>query len=107
MDQYAGLERNETGLNTGLAKVLSLKDKLSSVQVAANKRYCYEVQEAYEVRGMLDLAEIVILSALARRETRGHHYRTDYPQAEAEPKHILVSLQQGEAKIASIPVTKL
>jgi succinate dehydrogenase/fumarate reductase flavoprotein subunit len=107
MDQYVGLERNEASLNIGLAKVRTLQEMLNLIQVAPNKYYCYEVQEAYEVRGMLDLAEIVILSALARQETRGHHFRTDYPQTEAEPKHILISLQQGEAKIASIPITKL
>lgn len=107
MDQYVGLERSESGLNRALKNVEALKAKLPSLQVASNKRYCYEVQEACEIRGMLDLAEIVILSALARKETRGHHFRTDYPQTDLEPKHILINLQQGKADITAIPVTTL
>ncbi|QDR81753.1 FAD-dependent oxidoreductase [Sporomusa termitida] len=107
MDQYVGLERNEESLNTGLRKVRDLRKTLSFLKVVPHKRYCYEVQEAYEVRGMLALAEIVILSALARQETRGHHFRTDYPQTEAEGQHTLISLQQGEPKVTAIPVTKL
>lgn len=107
MDRYVGLERSEAGLNNALEKVTALKEKLASLQVVANRRYCYEVQEAYEIRGMLELAEIVILSALARKETRGHHFRTDYPQTAAEPEHILITLQQEKPDITSIPVTKL
>lgn len=107
MDQCVGLERNEVSLNTGLSKVRDLRENLALLKVVPHKRYCYEVQEAYEVRGMLALAEIVILSALARQETRGHHFRTDYPQTEAEVRHTLISLQQGENKITAIPVTKL
>ncbi|HWR28448.1 MAG TPA: FAD-binding protein, partial [Negativicutes bacterium] len=107
MDQYVGLERNEDRLNVGLNKVNTLQEKLKSIQTVPNKCYCYEVQEAFEVRGMLALAKIVILSALARKETRGHHYRTDYPQTEEEAKHILISLEQGEDRLVSIPVRRL
>lgn len=107
MDQYVGLERSEAGLSIALNQVKALKEKVSFLKVVSYKHYCYEVQEAYEVRGMLALAEIVILSALARKETRGHHFRTDYPQTDLEPKHILISLQQGKADISAIPITTL
>ena len=56
---------------------------------------------------MLDLAEIVILSALERKETRGHHYRLDYPQTDKTPYHTSIRLVKGEHKITTIPVTKI
>lgn len=108
MDQYVGLERDEQGLNCGLAEVRKLRgDLLPLLTVVPIRRFCYEVQEAYEIRGMLDLAEIVILSALERKETRGHHYRLDYPQTDRTPYHTSIRLIKGEHKITTIPVTKL
>jgi len=107
MDQYVGLERDENTLKAGLSKVRELREtKLGSITVTAHRRYCYEVQEAYEVRGMLDLAELVILSALARKETRGHHYRTDYPQTDPEPCHTLICLKNGEHSLEKLQVTR-
>jgi len=108
MDQYVGLERDEEGLNCGLAEVRKLReDLLPLLTVVPTRRFCYEIQEAYEIRGMLDLAEIVILSALERKETRGHHYRLDYPQTDKKPYHTSIQLIKGEHKITTIPVTRL
>ena len=108
MAQYAGLERDEQGLNSGLAEVRKLRTEvLPLLTVVPIRRFCYEVQEAYEVRGMLALAEIVILSALERKETRGHHYRLDYSQTDKTPYHTSIQLMEGEYKVTTIPVTKI
>ena len=108
MAKYVGLERDEESLSHGLVEVRKLRTEvLPLLTVLPIRRFCYEVQEAYEIRGMLDLAEIVILSALERKETRGHHYRLDYPQTDKAPYHTSIRLAKGEHKIATIPVTKL
>ena len=108
MDRYVGLERDEAHLLQGLASVRELREtalpRLSTVPI---RHFCYEVQEAYEVRGMIDLAELVILSALERKESRGHHFRLDYPQTEATPMHTSVHLAGGKHQISSIPVVGL
>ena len=106
MDQYVGLERNEMNLNVGLERIVKLRYKLSNLEVISQKRYCYELREAYEVRGMIDLAELVILSALRRKETRGHHFRTDYSHTERTPSHTSIYLSNGENHIGILPVTK-
>jgi succinate dehydrogenase/fumarate reductase flavoprotein subunit len=108
MEQYVGLERDEQSLNRGLAKVRKLRrEVLPLLRVLPIRRFCYEVQEAYEVRGMLDLAEIVILSAVERKETRGHHHRLDYPQTDKTPYHTSIRLEKGEHKMTTIPVTRI
>lgn len=108
MDQFVGLERNGESLLAGLAKVRELRaEELPKLSVVSHSRYCYEVQEAYEVRGMLDLAELVILSALSRKETRGHHFRVDYPQTDAVPYHTTVQWEKGEHTLGVMPVTKI
>ena len=107
MDRYVGLEREEKGLSDALAEVRRMRaEGLPQMNVAPARRFCYEVQEAYEVRAMLDLAEIVILSALERRETRGHHYRLDFPQPEKAPFHTSVQLLRGDHRLGRIPISK-
>jgi succinate dehydrogenase/fumarate reductase flavoprotein subunit len=108
MDRYVGLERDEAHLLQGLAAVRDLRaialPKLSTVAI---RRFCYEVQEAYEVRGMIDLAELVILSALERKESRGHHFRLDYPQTNPTPMHTFIQMVDGKHQVGSIPVVGL
>lgn len=108
MGKYAGLDREEQGLLTGLKEIRRLRtDCLPKLQVLPNRRFCYELQEAYEVSGMLDLAELVILSALERKETRGHHFRLDYTQTDTVPMHTSISLSDGGHCVTKVPVTKL
>lgn len=106
MDHYVGLERNETSLKLGMDRIKKLRDQVVNLTVVPQKRYCYELREAYEVRGMIDLAELIILSALRRKETRGHHFRTDYLQTEKTPHHTSICLSKGEHNIAVLPITK-
>jgi succinate dehydrogenase/fumarate reductase flavoprotein subunit len=105
MDRYVGLERDEAGLQQALAAVRTLRgERVPALAVAAGRRFCYEVQEAYEVRGMLDLAELVILSALERKETRGHHYRTDHPDRAGVPMHTSIRFANRDHTLGQIPV---
>jgi succinate dehydrogenase/fumarate reductase flavoprotein subunit len=108
MDRFVGLERDGESLEAGLAKVRELRaEALPKLSVVPHRRYCYEVQEAYEVLGMLDLAELVILSALSRKETRGHHFRVDYPQTDEVPYHTLIQWKKGEHTLGVLPVTRI
>ncbi len=108
MDRYAGLERDAAGLSRGLEEIRSLRaESLPRISVADIRRFCYEVQEAYEVKGMLDLAELVILSALERKETRGHHFRVDYPETTSVPFHTFIRRINGKDEVSRIPVAKL
>ena len=59
------------------------------------KGYPQELQEAWEVKMMAGLADLVLSSALAREESRGHHNRTDFPETGKEPRHIFVSRKNG------------
>lgn len=70
MVRYAGLRRNEGMLNKGLDE---LKRQLPIFNAALTKR------EEYEFANMLTCSLLITESALSRQESRGAHYREDYP----------------------------
>ncbi|WP_042203356.1 L-aspartate oxidase [Paenibacillus camerounensis] len=70
MVRYAGLRRNEGMLNKGLDE---LKRQLPIFSAALTRR------EEYEFANMLTCCLLITESALARQESRGAHYREDYP----------------------------
>jgi succinate dehydrogenase/fumarate reductase flavoprotein subunit len=76
MQDYAGLVRSETLLAAGLSYVRRLKEKVAAGLVARNR---WELTRCLETRNLLDLGELILLTANERKETRGLHVRSDYP----------------------------
>jgi len=62
--------------------------------------------ELLELQGMAMTAESVGLSALYRRESRGSHYRTDFPRRDDPEflRHSLVSVRDGGLLVSYSPV---
>ncbi len=76
----AGLVRDEPGLRTALARLTEL--------------HAAHPAQSSEFRNALTVARLVLDAALARKESRGSHYRTDYPNAdEAFAKRSFITLQ--------------
>jgi succinate dehydrogenase / fumarate reductase flavoprotein subunit len=55
-----------------------------------------------EFEYMLDLAEVITLGALNREETRGSHYRLDFPERDDKSwlKHTIVTFKEGKPQIS-------
>jgi succinate dehydrogenase / fumarate reductase flavoprotein subunit len=81
MDDKVFVERSETGLRHALDTIDGLQDAYSCIQLQdKGKTFNTELVEAIELGFLLDCAEATIHGGLARTESRGAHYRTDYPQ---------------------------
>jgi succinate dehydrogenase/fumarate reductase flavoprotein subunit len=59
-----------------------------------------------EVAMTLDLAELTIRSALFRKETRGHHIRSDFPETSEKPQHTLAKKKDQDIEVAYKPIRK-
>jgi succinate dehydrogenase / fumarate reductase, flavoprotein subunit len=109
MDRYAGVYRDEAGLQEALRGIRALKKRYENVAVGDKGRvFNQALTFALELGFMLDCAETIALSALVRKESRGAQARTDYPERnDAEwLKHILVKYNPGgEPEISYRPVT--
>ncbi|HLC59473.1 MAG TPA: FAD-binding protein [archaeon] len=80
MWKYAGIKRDKKGLETGLKELQKLKAKGKKIKVEGGLRGNVAWQEAIETIGMLNVGEAILRSALMRQESRGSHYRLDYPK---------------------------
>ena len=81
MDERVFVERNDQGLRHALDTLDGLQEAYQRVQLQdKGKTFNTEMVEAIELGFLLDCAEATIHGALARTESRGAHYRTDYEQ---------------------------
>jgi succinate dehydrogenase / fumarate reductase flavoprotein subunit len=81
MSNHAGVYRGEEGLLLAKAALKSLRERFKSVRVTdKGKLFNSELVEALELSNMLEYSEIIVEGALARRESRGAHARTDFPK---------------------------
>ncbi len=81
MMDYCSVFRDDMRLKKGLEDIMSLKQRFSGVEIEdKGMNFNYELMEAIELRHQLDLAEIILLSALYRKESRGAHFREDFPK---------------------------
>ncbi|MDP9466138.1 MAG: succinate dehydrogenase flavoprotein subunit [Actinomycetota bacterium] len=80
MDANASVYRTEATLKQAEVDIAGLKERYLRIGVAdRGKRYNTELLEAVELGFLLDLAECLVVSAKARNESRGGHFREDYP----------------------------
>jgi succinate dehydrogenase / fumarate reductase flavoprotein subunit len=108
MTQKCSVFRNGGELEQALGEIRHLKKRMLNVGLESKgKVFNYELQEALELENMLNISEVIIFSALQRRESRGAHYRNDYPTRNDDEwlRHTLVSLTPNGLKIIYKPVS--
>ncbi len=106
-DGKVGIFRDEKNLTEALGKISELKKRFGNVYVR-NKGSVFnqELVNAIELEGMLDVAGVICLGALARKESRGSHYRLDHPARDDANwlKHTIVTYTPRGPKIRYKPV---
>jgi succinate dehydrogenase / fumarate reductase flavoprotein subunit len=80
MTDKVGVFRTEAALCAAQAEVRALKDRYARVKIDDHgRRFNTDLLEALELGALLDLSEATIASCLHRTESRGGHYREDFP----------------------------
>ncbi|WP_291456404.1 fumarate reductase/succinate dehydrogenase flavoprotein subunit [Actinomyces sp. oral taxon 448] len=83
-----GVSRSEAGLRSAVGKVRSLREEFwADVRVVGDQaRLNQELERALRVADFLELAEVMVLDALDRRESAGAHFREEYATPAGEAK---------------------
>lgn len=90
MWEKVSIIRNEKNLNEALKELMEMEKSLNELKVEDKKQYNTDLQTALEVINMIQIATLVVKSAILRRESRGAHFREDYPETKDEWKKSIV-----------------
>jgi succinate dehydrogenase/fumarate reductase flavoprotein subunit len=104
----AVFQRRAEDLNAGIKEIEEMRDvmlpRLSTRAKA--KRFNREWVDALEAENMVDVAEMILRSALMREESRGLHEREDFPASHPEwLMHIIIKRVEGRMSFSTMPVT--
>jgi len=108
MFDKVGIFRHKRDLETAKRNVATLQRQFQSVCISdSSRRFNTSLIETLEVGFELDLALVIIAGALARKESRGAHYRVDYPKRDDAKwlKHTLAVRTAEGPRLSYKPVT--
>jgi succinate dehydrogenase / fumarate reductase, flavoprotein subunit len=107
MTEYCGVFRTADRMQKGLAELQEIKQKAERIYLD-DKNACWntELTEAIELRSLLTVGEVILTSALNRKESRGSHYREDYQDRDDVQflQHTLAYHNADGVKIEGMPV---
>ncbi|HWY27711.1 MAG TPA: succinate dehydrogenase/fumarate reductase flavoprotein subunit, partial [Candidatus Sulfotelmatobacter sp.] len=108
MEEHVGIYRDDSNLKEACRLIGDLKQRMKNAVVEDKDRvYNTDLVSALELDFMLDIAETIPYAALARKESRGAHSRTDYPKRDDVQflKHFVVYENGTAPRIDTMPVT--
>jgi succinate dehydrogenase/fumarate reductase flavoprotein subunit len=106
MNDYVFVVRDKSGLEKAIREISVIKEATSHVTVPNFRTFNLEWARAIEFSLMIECADIIAESALFRKESRGCHYRKDFPQADIEPgpQHTRARFLDGRPQLDAVPV---
>ena len=106
-----GIIRDDKGLENVLNEISNIrteiKDNLTLSSI--DPTYNHEWVEALEIHNMLNLAEMISRASIYRTESRGAHYRSDYPESDDVKwlRNIIIKRSGEKIKIFTEPVIRV
>jgi len=110
MQNLVGIVRTESEMQQALDKIAGLRVRAAKAGITGNIEYNNGWHTALDLENMLSISEMIAIAALERKESRGGHFRDDYPDKSAEwGKYNLkiVKGPDGKPRIERMPVYPL
>jgi succinate dehydrogenase/fumarate reductase flavoprotein subunit len=100
--ENAGIIRNRNSLETALSAMDTVESEMGHAKIAKAR----DLMKFLELKNMISVSRIMCRSALLRKESRGSHYRSDFPQEDAINglKYSVARKDDGDMKLDLIPV---
>ncbi len=108
MAEHFGIIRTRDRMEEGIRKLLAIRPRLAHVYLHdKGKVFNLDLVDALQLFSIMDLAEVIAVSALSREESRGAHARSDFPARDdtAWLKHTLAYQSEHGPRLSSRPVT--
>ncbi len=108
MTTYCGVFRTQELMQMGLEKLQEIRQQATQMRLDDQEQlWNTEIIEALELRNLMIVGELILTGALQRQESRGAHFREDYPQRDDTNylKHTLAYYSAAGIDIQYMPVT--
>jgi succinate dehydrogenase / fumarate reductase, flavoprotein subunit len=99
--------RVEDEMQAALVEIDRFKATLPRVGVTGHREYHSGWHTAIDLRNLLPVSEAIARSAIERRESRGGHFREDYPEKQAQFGNVNVMVKRGadgRMQVSRIPI---
>jgi succinate dehydrogenase / fumarate reductase flavoprotein subunit len=110
MQELVGIVRTEAEMRRALEEIGRLKERMNAVGIAGNREYNTAWQTMLDLPNLLTVSEAITRSALERRESRGGHFREDYPHADPEYGRVNTVVHagaSGEMEVKRVPIPEM
>ncbi len=110
MQGLVGIVRTQAEMETALERLEVLKERSQRTRVAGNRHYNSGWHHALALRNMLIVSEAITRAALERKESRGAHFREDFPKQDpAQGKFNLAIARNpdGSMRVRQVPIPEM
>ena len=97
MQELVGIVRTEAEMQQALEAIARLADRAKSVAVAGNREYNPGWHTALDLGNLLTVSEAIARAAIDRKESRGGHFRDDYPEKDPAAAKFNIVIRRGPA----------
>ena len=99
MQRHAGIIRDRLGLETALAELDKLKVRALETGITGSREYNPGWHTAIDLRSLLVVSEATAHAALERKESRGAHTRSDYPDSDDKQAREQIVIKKEGARM--------
>jgi succinate dehydrogenase / fumarate reductase, flavoprotein subunit len=110
MQALVGIVRNEGEMQEALSKLTGFNERAAQAGIEGHREYNSGWHTCIDLRNLLDVSEAVTRSAIERKESRGGHFREDYPDKVAEFGTFNIATRRqadGSMKVSRLPLPPL
>jgi succinate dehydrogenase / fumarate reductase flavoprotein subunit len=107
MQALVGIVRTESEMQEAINRIQGFKERAARVGVTGHREYHAGWHTALDLRNLLAVSEAIARSALERKESRGGHFREDYPDKDPEYGTFNVRTQlgtDGTVQVSRVPL---
>ncbi|HJQ54062.1 MAG TPA: fumarate reductase/succinate dehydrogenase flavoprotein subunit [Gemmatimonadaceae bacterium] len=110
MQELVGIVRREEEMRRALDALKTLKERAANVSVTGNREYNPGWHTALDIQNLLTVSEIIARAALERKESRGGHFRDDFPEKDPNYGKFNIVIKRGssgEMQVTREPIPEM
>ena len=110
MQELVGIVRREEEMRRALESLKTLKERAAKVSVTGNREYNPGWHTALDIQNLLTISEIIARAALERKESRGGHFRDDFPEKDPSYGKFNIVIKRGssgEMQVTREPIPEM